>query len=185
MKLFIDTSGKKIIFALIDNKNSIISFLSHDVLKDTTKITHFLLEKFLLDKKMNLNDIEEFYITKGPGSFTGVRVGLNIIRSIYLNNKKIKVYTISTFDLLKMKGFKNIYIPFGKNKSFYKKYDLINKIFLNNKIKIINNFDKNINEINKSIIGYEKFDENHLSNLIKNNKFKKIKNPNNIKLIYN
>lgn len=47
-----------------------------------------------------LKDVDCFYCLLGPGSNTGIRLGLTIPRTIYAFNPKIRIYGIPTMDLL-------------------------------------------------------------------------------------
>ncbi len=60
----------------------------------------------LLEDALNfkLKDVDAFYCLLGPGSNTGIRLGLTIPRTIYAFNPKIKIYGIPTMDLLTKKG---------------------------------------------------------------------------------
>jgi tRNA threonylcarbamoyladenosine biosynthesis protein TsaB len=54
-----------------------------------------LIEKLLKEKKVRLNQINEIKVNTGPGSFTGLRVGVSIANSlgftlkIPVNGKKV------------------------------------------------------------------------------------------------
>lgn len=47
----------------------------------------------------DLKDVDAFYGLLGPGSNTGIRLGLTIPRTIYAFNPAIRIYGISTLDL--------------------------------------------------------------------------------------
>ena len=49
-------------------------------------------------------DIDKYYCLLGPGSNTGIRLGLTISRTIYALNPNIKIYGIPTMELLTMEG---------------------------------------------------------------------------------
>lgn len=173
MKLFIDTSNKKIILAIVNDKNRIIDFLIKDTNNDMVENALSIIREFVKKNKLDLLFFDEYMITTGPGSFTGVKVSLNILRSINLVKKIEKVHTIGTFKLLEQKGKKYIAIPFGKNKYYLKN---------GGKIKVVDNLD----EIAKSniIFGYDSFTVKTLKEKINSDSFKVLDNIDKVKLKY-
>lgn len=79
--LIIDTSdNKKIIIGLeIDGKKEILISKSKNIRSQKTLL---LIEKILKDKKIPVNELSEIRVNKGPGSFTGLRVGISIANAI-------------------------------------------------------------------------------------------------------
>lgn len=173
MKLFIDTSNKKLIFGLMDN-DIIIDFLMEDTNNDMVKNCLYKLEKFLKGNKKNINDIQHFYITIGPGSFTGVKVALNIVNSITLVNKYVDVSVIDSFKLLQESINEHLIIPFGKSKFYYRK----------NKRKILTVTKEQLESLPNARDGYAEFSKEKLEKKIKNNEFKLMKNIDDIKIKY-
>lgn len=79
--LIINTSdNKKIKIGLsIDGKeNIVISDSKH--LKSQACLV--LIEKVLKEKNLKIKDISEIKVDKGPGSFTGLRVGISIANAL-------------------------------------------------------------------------------------------------------
>ncbi len=84
MILYIDTSQfGKVYFCLTDNKNIIKGKTFSIKPQDTHKILEFL-DKFLKQSKINKFEITKLFVCKGPGSFTGIRVGLSLAQAISL-----------------------------------------------------------------------------------------------------
>ncbi len=170
MKLFIDTSNKKLILATIDYSNNVVDFLVKNTDNNMAKIAVDEVDKFLKRQNSSLEDVTEYLFTTGPGSFTGVKVALNIISAISITRKIEKFHIIDSFKLIEQDRFAYTAIPFGKSKYYLKKsksskinvvnqteikeyssvnygYDLINKELLQKKInaknfKIVDNLDK-------------------------------------------
>jgi len=66
-----------------------------------------------------MKDIDAIAVTRGPGSFTGVRIGLATARSLGLA-LNIPVYGFSTLDVLaKFDGSKSLYLIDTKRGDFY------------------------------------------------------------------
>lgn len=97
--LFIDTTNNKIVFIyLVDNE-----VIDSTVVKAKNMISEIVdeeLNKFLDKQNIKLKEISTFYVTKGPGTFTGVRIGLSIVKTIWSINKDINVYSINTMQLM-------------------------------------------------------------------------------------
>ncbi|AVN60500.1 tRNA (adenosine(37)-N6)-threonylcarbamoyltransferase complex dimerization subunit type 1 TsaB [Mesoplasma entomophilum] len=95
MKLFIDTCNWKLVL-ILKKDDQIVDSL---ILPDTKKVSDIVLSTItmLLSKNnLKINDIEEFYLTNGPGSYTGVRVGLTIVKTLKTLNNEIKVYLMNS-----------------------------------------------------------------------------------------
>lgn len=92
--LVIDTSdNKKIVIGIIKNgkKEMVVS----DSRKLRSQAALILISKVLKDKKITLNDLTGMQVNTGPGSFTGLRVGISIANAfsyllkIPVNGKKV------------------------------------------------------------------------------------------------
>ncbi|AEM68943.1 tRNA (adenosine(37)-N6)-threonylcarbamoyltransferase complex dimerization subunit type 1 TsaB [Mycoplasma putrefaciens] len=95
MNLFIDTTNWKLIF-ILEKDNKIIDYL---IIKDNKKISDIAIDQlklFLYKNNLTIKDVGSFYLTKGPGSYTGVRVGLTIVKTLKTLNNNIKVYLINS-----------------------------------------------------------------------------------------
>ncbi len=172
MKLFIDTSNKKLILAIVNEKNKIIDFSMKDSNNDMVKITLPLIEKFLIKNKFKIDEFDEFMITNGPGSFTGVKVAMNIVGSINVVKKIKKIHVINTFKLLSERK-KYTAIRFGKKKYYLKS---------GRKISIVDNLD-GINK-NEIIMGYDNFNKSKLQKKINDKSFKVLDNIDKVKIKY-
>lgn len=97
-QLFLDTSSHNLVIALYEDSKKI-----YELIEDANnKVSSTLLVKIdEVLKKCNLEikDIDEIYAVNGPGSFTGVRIGLTFAKvTAYSLNKK--VVPISELELL-------------------------------------------------------------------------------------
>lgn len=104
MNLFIDTTNWKLVY-ILEKDNVILDYFINDNIKKISDVAVEQLNVFLIKNKLKLSDIENFYLTTGPGSYTGIRVGLTIVKTIKNINPKINVYLINS--LFFQVGLKN------------------------------------------------------------------------------
>jgi len=64
----------------------------------------FLIDKVLTSSGVNLQDLDGFCLTTGPGSFTGLRVGASILKGLLLATSKpfVKIDTLEALALQAM-----------------------------------------------------------------------------------
>ena len=98
--LGIDTSGKIASLAIADKEK---------ILANTTIVTELthsqvllpLLKKLLQDSSLTLDDIDAVAVSNGPGSYTGLRIGISAVKGLCFKNNK-KCAGISTLKSLAM-----------------------------------------------------------------------------------
>lgn len=100
MSLFIDTSNFKLIIGVIDENKNIVKSYYNEILKGDLSSKIFDVLKNCIDQSEILpNDIDKIYVVTGPGSFTGVRIGVTIAKTYAWALKK-KVIPISSLEVL-------------------------------------------------------------------------------------
>lgn len=114
--LFIDTHEKTNLAIFKDNL--VLKFLKSDELRQSTVIMP-LLKKLLDECKIEIKDLNEIIVVNGPGSFTGVRLGVTIAKTIaYSINAEIKC--ISALELKAvMDDYNNKYYGIKDAKGLY------------------------------------------------------------------
>ena len=125
--LIIDAANEKIFLMLIKKDKNIYS-ASHENSKTNYEKLTILINDFLEDYDLEINQISKLYVNRGPGSFAGIRNSLAVVKAIYVA-RKIDYYCFSfdDFDKLDNKKYENI--PNLCNKIKIKK-NLINPIYL-------------------------------------------------------
>lgn len=94
ISLFIDTSLSDVSIALI--KNSILlSHIRNNVPKEHSVYTTKYIEDILNENNLNSDDVGEIIVINGPGSFTGIRIGVTIAK-MYAYLLKISIKTITS-----------------------------------------------------------------------------------------
>lgn len=98
--LFVDTSRKSLSIALVDDDE--LLFISN--VESYSKHSNYLMNeiKSILSKfKLVPKDIDNFIVLNGPGSFTGVRVGVTVCKTLaWALNKKM--YQLNNLEALKV-----------------------------------------------------------------------------------
>ncbi len=92
--LAIECSATPASVAVLDNEKLLASAFVN------VKLTHSqtlmpMIENALKAAKININDIEGFAISNGPGSFTGVRIGISAVKGLAAA-KKLPCVAVST-----------------------------------------------------------------------------------------
>ena len=125
-KLIIDAT-KNEIFLMIMNKDINYSITHENTKTNYEKLT-LLIKEFLDTKKLNLKNISQIYVNRGPGSFAGIRNSFSIVKAIHLAHK-IDYYSFSFDDFNEKNEIKHENIPKLCEK-FKVEKNLINPIYL-------------------------------------------------------
>ncbi|MDA3895301.1 MAG: tRNA (adenosine(37)-N6)-threonylcarbamoyltransferase complex dimerization subunit type 1 TsaB [Desulfobacteraceae bacterium] len=101
--LAVDTATKSCSVAVIDEKSVISEFsVNHN---DThSKFLMGMIRDILNICHLSVNDLDGFAVTLGPGSFTGLRIGLSAVKGIALVTGK-PVVGVSTLEVLAYQVF--------------------------------------------------------------------------------
>jgi tRNA threonylcarbamoyladenosine biosynthesis protein TsaB len=96
--LAIDTSGKAMGIAIADENGIIIEHNDTSGAKHSTALASTI--KNILDKAgLGFNDIDGFTVSMGPGSFTGLRIGVTMVKGFAFATKK-PVTAVPTLDTI-------------------------------------------------------------------------------------
>ena len=89
ISLFIDTSMANVSISIIKD-NKILSIIQEDIPNEHSKYATSYVKKVIDDAGIDANDIDNVLVVNGPGSFTGVRIGVTIAKTYgYLIDKEI------------------------------------------------------------------------------------------------
>ena len=125
-KLTIDVVNEKIFLMLITNKN--IYNITHDNTKINYEKLTIIINDFLNNKSLKIDDISKIYVNVGIGSFAGIRNSLSVVKAFNIA-KKIDYYCYSFDDFQGIKRIKYENIPNLCDK-FKVKKNLINPIYI-------------------------------------------------------
>ena len=93
--LSIDTSSATASVAIVEEGKLIEEKFSEDQKTHSEKIVP-LVDELLKTTNLTLNDIDEFCVCTGPGSFTGIRIGVALVKGMAqaLNKKVVGVSSL-------------------------------------------------------------------------------------------
>ena len=125
-KLIIDVANEKFFLMIITNND--VYNITHDNTKINYEKLTVIINDFLNNKSLKIEDISKIYINRGPGSFVGIRNSLSIVKAFNIA-KKIDYFCYSLEDF---KGEKNISYENIPNlcDKFKIKKNLINPIYI-------------------------------------------------------
>lgn len=161
--LFIDTSYK-FIHVYILNEYNVVCEKSLSVEKDMSNKILPLIRSCFDDLQFSIKDINNLFVTIGPGSFTGLRVGLTFAK-IVAYSLNVKLYPVSTLEYLasiSKKERKIISIIDARRGNVYAGY-YDNELNLLHKEELISY--ENINNINSFIVSFDGIYNSNISNI--------------------
>ena len=128
--LAIDTSGKNLTIIIKNNGKIYKVFDSECGVNHSVELMP-RLEKLALDANFNLSDASFFAVVVGPGSFTGIRIGVATVKALCFAYKK-PYLSITSFDTLAYneKGGSVLTLIDAKHNGFYACGYLDNKVNL-------------------------------------------------------
>ena len=100
--LFIDTSSSDVSIALIKD-NIILDSIISCVPNEHSIYTVSYIDKILKNANVDVSDVNRIMVVNGPGSFTGVRIGVTIAK-VYAYLKAIPVICISSLKMRAISG---------------------------------------------------------------------------------
>ena len=108
ISLVIDTSSSYVTVSILKD-NTIVHEFKKKIDNDIASKIMSIINMELVESNIDVKSIEKIFVVNGPGSFTGVRIGVTIAKSIgwALN---IKVTPISSLELMATTKVDNKYI---------------------------------------------------------------------------
>ena len=147
--LFIDTSNQDVSIALLKD-GKVINKITKSIPNEHSKYAVSYIDEVLKKSEITPKEVQSIMVVNGPGSFTGVRIGLTIAK-VYALLNDIKVTLISSLKCLAIGNNKNKYILSlinARNDNYYIGF------YDNNYNDVINEHFGNIEEVNDIINKY-------------------------------
>lgn len=96
--LSIDSSSKVATAALLNNDEVLGEYVINNK-REHSVLLMPMIENLLKDCNLTINDVDGYVVSKGPGSFTGLRIGMATIKGLSFGSSKPYI-SISTLDAL-------------------------------------------------------------------------------------
>ena len=106
--LLVDTSLSYIRIALFKD-NKLLDFIDEYVDRDLSKLFCVRVNEILVKNSLSFKDINNIFSVTGPGSFTGIRIGLTFVKVLAFSLNK-KVVPISELQILASTPFNTKYV---------------------------------------------------------------------------
>jgi len=103
--LNIHTTTEQAIINICNEKEVIATDINTDS-KEHAKFLHIAIQKILKKSQLQINDLKAIGVTNGPGSYTGIRVGLATAKGLCFS-LKIPLITCNTLEVMTLSAIKN------------------------------------------------------------------------------
>lgn len=175
IRLFIDTSLANVSISVIKDKEELAT-ISKSIPNMHSVYAVSFVKQVLDIAKIDANLIDEIYVVNGPGSFTGLRIGVTIAKTYgYLIKKDI--IPVSTLKMLAISsntdGIIMSIIPANKSHYYVGVYDNDYNILYDEKfvskeevLELANKYEPYMVSVNQDVIGNRKINKVEL-NIVK------------------
>lgn len=119
--LCMDTSHRYLVLALIED-NQIVASHMEEAWKKQSETIFVELIKLMEKANWEVDDLNEVVITRGPGSYTGIRIAMSIAK-VLCSRKNIKLYTISTLQLYAGMNHTYVMLDARSNRAYFGNYE--------------------------------------------------------------
>ena len=176
ISLFLNTASNYLNVALLKN-NKLLKEIKLESNRDLSSSTLIEIEKLLKEVDLKPIDIDEIYCVDGPGSFTGLRIGVTIAK-IYAWSLNKKLYKVSTLFAMATSIEDELIIPLidaRRGYAFAGIYDKNYNNILEDQYIKIEDLQEKVKKLNKSFtyVSTDEFDfdvkkyDSNINNLFK------------------
>lgn len=109
ISLFLNTSSNYLNIALVKD-NIVLEEFYKKLDNDVSKEAVFNIKKLFDNNNLKPNDVDEIVCVRGPGSFTGLRVGVTISKT-YAHFLEKKLFSVSSLYLMATSTKEEIIVP--------------------------------------------------------------------------
>ena len=106
--LFLDTSTVKLIVGIYKD-NECIYEITENSLNDLSSKVLPTIDKSLKEVNLDIDSVNKIIVVNGPGSFTGVRVGVTIAKTLAYT-KSIDIITVSSLEVMATTNVETEYV---------------------------------------------------------------------------
>lgn len=104
--LIIDTSHRYLAVGLVKD-GLVVAQKQEEMNKQQSEYLVPFVEEVLETAGMSVQDLNQVVVTDGPGSYTGMRIGITFVKSIAMVMDHLKVYKVNT--LLSLSGLSDCF----------------------------------------------------------------------------
>lgn len=115
--LLLDSSNTLLVVGLAKD-NKIIDSIIYEAWQKQSEYMILEINNILKRNEIDPKEVNEIIVTKGPGSYTGLRIALTIAK-IYGYSLSIPVYAISSLQVLESHGHNSICLMNARSKRSY------------------------------------------------------------------
>lgn len=163
ISLFLDTSTSRLIVGIYKDKQEIY-FDNSEAHNDLSSRVLPKIKEALESVSLTVKDIDDIYVVNGPGSFTGIRVGVTIAKTLAWAIKK-PIYTVSELSVLASGSTSRFTIPLIDARRGYVYAGIYNKNLksqINDQYILLDDLKKLVKKEYKkediSFVSYDKLD---------------------------
>lgn len=155
--LFIDTASNRIILAILEDNKILYEINEENDMNLSTRIFP-LIDKLFQRTNIHPTDVDRIYVVNGPGSFTGVRIGVTIAKTMAWTLDK-EIVPLSELELMATTSveqtYKVPYIDARREAVFGAIYDKDNRVLLKEQYISIEEICKHIPDVDDVVfLGY-------------------------------
>ena len=108
--LYLDTSSSFLYAGIIED-GKLIDSITEEMASDLSKIALLKISEMFNSNNLKPNDIDKILVVNGPGSFTGIRVGITIAKTYAWGLKK-DITTVTSLEAMAISSnFKGYKVP--------------------------------------------------------------------------
>ncbi|MGL5540722.1 MAG: tRNA (adenosine(37)-N6)-threonylcarbamoyltransferase complex dimerization subunit type 1 TsaB [Erysipelotrichaceae bacterium] len=115
--LCIDTSTTYLVVALVEQERVVAAY-EEEMPKQQSEYLLPVVAQLMHDHNWSVDDLDAVCVSAGPGSYTGVRIGMTMAK-VLCSQKPIALYTVSTFSLLAGNNSGHVVIDARSKKVYY------------------------------------------------------------------
>lgn len=148
ISLFVDTCTSNLIIAICKDKNVIKQIVQKN---DSNLSTNFtvLVDNLLKEVDIKLQEIDKIFVSIGPGSFTGIRIGLTFAK-VLAWSLKIPVIPVSSLEVLMAGIDGEVVVPILDARRGY----VYAGVYDSNLVSIIEDSYIYLEELNSKLLSY-------------------------------
>ncbi len=160
--LYIDTSSSYLYAAIVDD-HSLLAEVQEENKQSLSEITLPRIADMFSKAKLEARDIDKIIVVNGPGSFTGIRIGITIAK-VYAWSLNIPITTIYSLEAMSISSKNNtIHVPIldaRRGYVFAAIYDENQKVILKPQYMKLEELQKQLDDIKDyEIITNDEFED--------------------------